>query len=107
LDRLRRPGTEPETHIRFRAAKAVRRYFFFLGTFLPALRACERPIAIACFLLFTFFPLPLLSVPFFRSRMVLPTFFDAALEYFLAAMTSPHENHCIYNDLSAVQFRNL
>jgi hypothetical protein len=37
----------------------------------------------------------------------LPTFFDAALEYFLAAMTSPHENHCIYNDLSAVQFRDL
>jgi hypothetical protein len=28
---------------------------FFAGTFAPARRASERPIAIACFRLFTFF----------------------------------------------------
>ena len=42
------------------------RFFFFLGTLAPFLRASESPIAIACFLLVTFFfPLPLCSVPFF------------------------------------------
>ena len=36
----------------------------FFGTLAPFLRASERPIAIACFLLLTFLPdLPLLSVP--------------------------------------------
>jgi len=62
-------------------------YFFFFGTNLPALRACDKPIAIACFLLFTFLPLPLLSVPSFLSCIALRTFFDAALEYLRAAMT--------------------
>ena len=57
-----------------------------LGTFAPALRACESPIAIACFLLLTFRPLPLLSVPFFRSCIALPTLRDDAWEYFLAAI---------------------
>ena len=44
----------------------ARPYFFdrFFGTLAPFLRASERPIAIACFLLLTFLPdLPLLSVP--------------------------------------------
>jgi hypothetical protein len=39
----------------------------------------------ACFRLFTvppFPPRPLLSVPFFRRRIALPTLFDAALPYF-------------------------
>ena len=37
---------------------------FFGATFLPLRRASDRPIAIACFRLFTVFPLrPLLSVP--------------------------------------------
>lgn len=31
------------------------RELFFFGTFAPFLRALERPIAIACFLLVTFF----------------------------------------------------
>jgi hypothetical protein len=42
---------------------------FFSGTFLPFLRASERPMAMACFRLFTvppFPPLPLLRVPFLR-----------------------------------------
>jgi hypothetical protein len=61
------------------------RYFFlredlrFLpllgGTLAPERRACERPMAIACLRLFTFFPeRPLLSVPRFRSRIAFFTF---------------------------------
>ena len=40
---------------------------FFLGTFLPFLRAFDRPIAIACLRLFTLPPLPprpLFAFPF-------------------------------------------
>jgi hypothetical protein len=58
---------------------------FFRGTFAPFLRASERPIAIACFRLFTFPPFPprpLLSVPFFLRRMALPTRLLAAFPYF-------------------------
>ena len=45
------------------------------GTFAPALRASERPIAIACLRLVTFFPdFPLRSVPFFRSSIAFFTF---------------------------------
>jgi hypothetical protein len=41
--------------------------FFFLGTLPPALRASDSPMAIACFLLLTFFPdRPLFSVPLLR-----------------------------------------
>jgi hypothetical protein len=47
------------------------------------LRASDRPIAIACFRLFTVFPLlPDLSVPFFLRRIALSTRFEAALPYF-------------------------
>jgi len=46
----------------------------FLGTLAPAFRASERPIAIACFLLFTFLPDPLRNVPRLRSCMVFSTF---------------------------------
>jgi len=54
----------------------------FDGTFPPARRASESPIAIACFRLFTFFPeRPLLSVPFFRSCIAFSTFCDAFLPY--------------------------
>jgi hypothetical protein len=55
----------------------------FFGTFAHFFRASERPIAIACFLLLTFFPdLPLFSVPDLRFFMARPTFFAAPLEYF-------------------------
>jgi hypothetical protein len=44
------------------------------GTFCPAARASERPIAIACFRLFTFLPLrPLLSLPDLRFFIALRT----------------------------------
>src|SRR4029453_10434098 len=50
--------------------------YFFLdfvrGTFPPARRASDSPIAIACFRLVTFFPeRPLFKVPLFCSRIAL------------------------------------
>src|ERR1700741_1167300 len=61
---------------------------FLEGTFAPASRASESPIAIACFLLVTFFPeRPLFSVPFFRSCMAFSTFLPAFLLYLAI---SPH-----------------
>ena len=54
----------------------------FRGTFAPFSRASERPIAIACFRLFTFRPLrPLFSVPFLRRRIALATLFPADFPY--------------------------
>jgi len=53
------------------------------GTFAPLFRASDKPIAIACFRLFTVLPvLPDLSVPFFLRRIALSTRFEAALPYF-------------------------
>ena len=53
------------------------------GTFAPFFLASDRPMAIACFRLFTVRPLlPDLSVPFFLLRIALSTRFDAALPYF-------------------------
>lgn len=55
---------------------------FFFGTFAPALRAFERPIAIACLRLVIFLPdLPLFSVPFFFSRIDFSTSLPAFLSY--------------------------
>ncbi len=64
-------------------------YFFFgerfPGTFAPALRASDRPIAIACLRLFTFAPdRPLRNFPRFISWRALFTFRPLALPYFLA-----------------------
>jgi hypothetical protein len=57
----------------------------FFGTFLPLRRASERPIAIACFLLFTFLPLrPLRSLPDLRFFIALRTSLLADFEYFRA-----------------------
>ena len=61
-------------------------YFFdedsFGGTLAPARRACESPMAMACFRLLTFLPdLPLFRVPFLRSCMAFSTFSDAFLPY--------------------------
>jgi len=59
---------------------------FCRGTFPPSLRAWERPIAIACLRLFTFFPeRPLLSVPLFRSCIALRTLSDAFFPYLATA----------------------
>jgi hypothetical protein len=60
------------------------------GTLAPARRACDSPIAIACFRLFTFLPdLPLSSVPAFRSCIAFSTFSEAFLPYL--AMAAPLE----------------
>jgi hypothetical protein len=56
------------------------------ATRLPLRRASERPIAIACFRLLTFRPLPDLSVPRLRLRMAPFTSLDALREVF--AMTT-------------------
>src|SRR5580698_7048109 len=59
--------------------------FFFFGTFAPACRASDSPIAIACLRLVTFFPeRPLRSVPFLRSVMARFTFWEAFLAYLRA-----------------------
>jgi hypothetical protein len=58
--------------------------YFFFGTFAPALRASESPIAMACLRLVTFFPLPLRSVPCFRSCIVFFTFACAVFPYLVA-----------------------
>jgi hypothetical protein len=58
----------------------------FLGTLAPALRASERPIAIACFRDVTtppFPPLPERSVPSLSRCKAPSTLFVAALPYFL------------------------
>src|SRR5882724_10884596 len=61
------------------------------GTFFPSLRASERPIAIACFRLFTvppFPPLPLFSFPCFARCKARSTSLLALLEYFLGIPAS-------------------
>jgi hypothetical protein len=55
----------------------------FFGTFAPARRASESPIAIACLRLVTRFPeRPLLSVPRLRSIIARSTFSWAFRPYF-------------------------
>jgi hypothetical protein len=54
----------------------------FLGTLAPAFRASDKPIAIACFRLFTFFrERPARSVPVFRSCIAFLTFEAAFFPY--------------------------
>jgi hypothetical protein len=54
----------------------------FFGTLTPDLRACESPMAMACFLLLTALPeRPLLSVPRLRSCIAFLTLSPAFLLY--------------------------
>jgi hypothetical protein len=73
------------SEVRPYAATGLVPYFFlaFLrGTLPPARRASDRPMAMACFRLVTFFPdRPLLNVPLLRSRIALFTFCDAFFPY--------------------------
>jgi hypothetical protein len=60
-----------------------------LGTFFPARRASDNPMAMACLRDFTFLPeRPLRSVPAFRSCMALATFALPALLYLRAITAS-------------------
>ena len=62
---------------------------FLPGTFPPARRASDSPMAMACFRLVTFFPeRPLFKVPLLRSRIALLTFSAAFLPY-LAIRATP------------------
>jgi hypothetical protein len=57
----------------------------FFGTFCPADRASERPIAIACLRLLTVRPeRPLFNVPALRFFIARSTVADAFVEYFRA-----------------------
>jgi hypothetical protein len=61
---------------------------FLAGTFAPALRASERPMAIACLRLVTFLPdFPLLRVPCFFSCMTFFTFDCAFLPYWAIVLS--------------------
>jgi hypothetical protein len=61
---------------------AKRRYdlLFFLGTFAPDFRASLRAMATACLRLFTFLPLPDLSLPSFITLWTLRFPFDMLRE---------------------------
>src|ERR1700754_4264162 len=70
----------------------------FFGTFFPARRASDSPIAMACFRLFTFLPLrPLRNVPALRFFMARSTFLAELFEYRRAIM------FCSSMDLSKVR----
>jgi hypothetical protein len=53
----------------------------FFGTLAPFFLASDKPMAMACFLLFTFLPEPDFNVPFFFLCMALFTRLPAPLEY--------------------------
>ena len=59
------------------------------GTLPPSRRASERPMAIACFLLFTFRPEPLRSFPSFSSCIFSSTLSCAFFPYLLAIQKPP------------------
>ena len=76
---------------------------FFDGTLAPSSRASESPIAIACFLLVTFFPdRPLFNVPCFRSCIAFSTFllaffpYRAICDYLLSELCLAIEVHYIH-----------
>lgn len=56
---------------------------FFAGTFAPAFRASESPIAMACFGFVTFRPEPLFSLPSLKACISRSTLADAFGPYFL------------------------
>src|ERR1700722_8882822 len=75
---MRRPACRPVLRLAFLAVRAV-----FFGTFAPAARASESPIAIACLRLLTVRPEPpLFRVPAVRFFIARSTLLDAFLEYF-------------------------
>jgi len=78
----------------FEAARVVERVRLFrAGTFAPARRAWERPIATACLRLVTRLrERPLFNVPRFRSCIARSTFCDAFFPYL--AIASPRQIHC-------------
>src|SRR5262245_63676702 len=76
----------PSTNDRFTAGAAWAAFYDrFRGTFFPFARASDRPMAMACFRLFTLPPFPALprrSVPRLRRRMARSTSLLAPRPYF-------------------------
>src|SRR4051812_6073570 len=68
----------------FRPLLFLRPPFLRFGTFLPSLRASDRPMAMACLRLFTLRPLPDLSLPRLNLCISRSTSLDALFEYFRA-----------------------
>jgi hypothetical protein len=68
----------------------------FFGTFAPFFLASDKPIAIACFRLVTFLPLPLFNWPRFFLCMARFTFLPAPFEYFAIRFVFPetHKKSC-------------
>ena len=100
LDRLRHQTLYESVNLRYFLLFLREVFFlepFFGATFLPLLRASDRPIAIACFLLFTVLPLrPLLSEPFLRRCIALLTSLEALVEV-LRATIAPDEMLVVSN----------
>jgi hypothetical protein len=73
------------------AGPAIARFFaVFFGTFCPAARASDSPIAIACLRLLTVLPdRPLFKVPALRFFIARPTLAAAFFEYFRAMTILP------------------
>ena len=79
-ERTRPPAYRPVLRLAF---LAVRLRAVFFGTFAPAARASESPIAIACLRLLTVRPeRPLFKVPALRFFIARSTVLDAFFEYF-------------------------
>ena len=75
---------------------ANERLFFFRGTLAPFFRAFDSPIAIACFRLLAFPPLPLFCVPRFSVDGFIHLAF--ALDPYLAIIVSfPNSGHVAFN----------
>jgi hypothetical protein len=84
-------------------------FYFFLedflrGTLPPSFLASDNPIAIACFLLVTFLPEPLLSVPFFFSCIAFSTFSEAFFPYLAIARIPPWNRLHYFFRVSAAFF---
>ena len=71
----------------FRLAAGRDRVFFLAGTLAPFFLASDKPMAIACFRLVTFLPLPDRRVPFFFLFIALFTMSVDFFEYFAIVMS--------------------
>jgi hypothetical protein len=110
--RDRAPDLRDDFALDFFLRRAADFFFFppFLGggTFAPARRASDKPMAIACLRLFTFFPeRPLFNVPRLRSCIARFTFCAAFFPYLaiIASVTSsPRIFHPDQKTNSAVRY---
>src|SRR5882672_7470341 len=86
----RNDGLSRRYFFAFRFFAVLRFFAAFFGTFAPAARASERPIATACLRLLTFLPdRPLFNVPALRFFIARPTLAEAFFEYLRAMIILP------------------